>query len=316
MSNVMFATQTHPNVMIQPFSMQRRFTICQNGLSSANGVINAGNHFKRRTPVTLLRSFVASPGTAAGGVVLPLILPTLLDKYGSSKTLRYLSIVETVLLVMVLPFVKGRLPESRVRPPTTRTRQDTASNRAYLKNRTFWVMNAITTIQGLAYFVPILWLPGAFTIVRNDEHSTQYSLMTPAYASSLQISPSSSSLALSLLNGASVVGRLSLGILSDRVDTWLLAFTTLMSSAIAVFVLWGLLSYSFAGILFYGIAYGCLAGGFTSLWTGFTRPVASEWPDLPPPDARSHESSLRCLRGRPNPFNDIVRLLDVLPRHW
>lgn len=97
-----------------------------------------------------------------------------------------------------------------------------------------------------------------------------------AYATSLQLSSSSASLALALLNGASIVGRLGLGILSDRFSPWLLASTTLLCTAFSIFVLWGVLSYTFAGVIVYGIVYGSLASGYSSLWTGFVRPIASK----------------------------------------
>ena len=73
-----------------------------------------------------------------------------------------------------------------------------------------------------------------------------------------------------------MVGRLSMGTLSDRVSPWLLASATLVLTSLATFVLWGLFSYSLAGVLAYGIVFGSLAGGWSSLWTGFVRPIASE----------------------------------------
>lgn len=45
-------------------------------------------------------------------------------------------------------------------------------------------------------------------------------------------------------------------------------------------MLWGVLSTSLWGILVYGIAYGTLAGGWSSLWTGFVRPIAKDDPTL------------------------------------
>lgn len=74
-----------------------------------------------------------------------------------------------------------------------------------------------------------------------------------------------------------MVGRLAMGYISDSVDPWLLGFSTLCSSALATFVLWGLLSNSFAGLLAFGLVYGTIAGGWTSLWTAFIRPIASAY---------------------------------------
>lgn len=90
------------------------------------------------------------------------------------------------------------------------------------------------------------------------------------------LSSSKSALALSLLNGAAVFGRLLLGVLSDHFDPWSIALATLTFTAAAVFVLWGVLGYSLGGLLAFGIFYGILAGGWTSLFSGFTRPFASQ----------------------------------------
>ncbi|KAI0345863.1 MFS general substrate transporter [Trametopsis cervina] len=207
-----------------------------------------------------LANGVINAGTALGGLILPLILPPLMQRFGTSKTLRYLSIAEGALLVCALPFVRGRLPESRVNGPNTRLRSSTQPTRSYITNKSFLIILFATLVQGLAYFVPLLWLP--------------------AYASSMQLNSSSSSLALALLNGASVVGRLGLGVFSDRFSPWPLATSMLLCTAFTIFILWGVLSYTFAGIVAYGIAYGCLAGGFSSLWTGFVRPMAKDDPTI------------------------------------
>lgn len=68
-----------------------------------------------------------------------------------------------------------------------------------------------------------------------------------------------------------MVGRLVAGQLSDIFDPWLLALATLIGTCLSTFVLWGVLSYSFAGLVAFGLAYGSLAGGWSSLWTGFIK---------------------------------------------
>ncbi|KAF7314668.1 hypothetical protein MKEN_00940700 [Mycena kentingensis (nom. inval.)] len=191
-------------------------------------------------------------GTAAGGLLLPLTLPHLISAYGLAKTLRILAIAIGLLLVPLLPFVKGRLPQTRTRVqgPAPRGVAD------WFRKSTFWLFLTINTLQGFAYFVPIVYLP--------------------TFATSLKISPSNSALTLAMLNGASIVGRLSIGVLSDKLNPWLLALTTLVATAAATFVLWGVLSSSLAGLLAFGIAYGSVAGGWSSLWTGFVRPLAHD----------------------------------------
>lgn len=90
-----------------------------------------------------------------GGLVLPLVIPRLVSMYGAAVTLRYLSIAIGVSLIPCYPFLKGRLPISRVHGPAVRR----PSDRTWLKNKAFWTIIAVNTVQGFGYFVPILWLP-------------------------------------------------------------------------------------------------------------------------------------------------------------
>ncbi|KAF7314654.1 hypothetical protein MKEN_00939200 [Mycena kentingensis (nom. inval.)] len=192
-------------------------------------------------------------GNTTGGLLLPFILPHLFSIYGMATTLRILAGITGALLALLLPFAaKGRLPHSRARVhgPVPRGLAD------WSRNRTFWLFLTINTIQGLAYFVPIVYLP--------------------TFATSLNINASTSAIALALLNGGNIVGRLSMGYLSDRVNPWILALSSLLVTSAATFVLWGVLSSSLAGLLAFGIAYGSVAGGWSSLWTGFIRPLAHD----------------------------------------
>lgn len=67
-----------------------------------------------------------------------------------------------------------------------------------------------------------------------------------------------------------------MGLLSDHFSPWPLAAITLSCCSLATFVLWGIAGYAVAGILVYGTCYGILAGGFSSLYTSFVKPIASE----------------------------------------
>ncbi|KAG9056324.1 hypothetical protein FS842_011018 [Serendipita sp. 407] len=201
-----------------------------------------------------LANGVISAGTAAGGLVLPLVLPNMIDRYGTAKTLRILAIVFSASLLPMLPFLKGRLPQAKVIGPSVK------EDRKWAKNTGFRFVMIMDTLQGFGYFVPLVWLP--------------------TFASELHLNTTNSSLALSMLNGASVIGRLSFGVLADYIDPWLLAFITLVGTCLATFVGWGVISYSLAGLISFGLAYGALAGGWSSLWTGFVRSVAQEDPRL------------------------------------
>jgi MCP family monocarboxylic acid transporter-like MFS transporter 10 len=74
---------------------------------------------------------------------------------------------------------------------------------------------------------------------------------------------------------ASLVSRLTFGTLSDFFSPLLIAMLSLSATALVTFLLWGVAGHAITGVLVYGLMYGVLAGGWTSLWTGFIRPVAS-----------------------------------------
>jgi MFS transporter, MCT family, solute carrier family 16 (monocarboxylic acid transporters), member 10 len=78
-------------------------------------------------------------------------------------------------------------------------------------------------------------------------------------------------------SGASVFGRISIGALSDKVDTWILALVSLSLTSLFTFILWGVLAHSLAGLLVFSLAYGTIAGGWTSTWSGFIKPLCREF---------------------------------------
>ncbi|KAA1476049.1 MFS general substrate transporter [Dentipellis sp. KUC8613] len=214
-------------------------------------------------------------GSATGGLVLPFILPPLIRAHGASITLRILSIALFILLLPALPFMRPRLPASRVHGPGRRS-----GRRAWLKDRSWWALVVCNTVQGFGHFVPQLWLP--------------------TFAGALNLSSSSTSLALALLNGTSLAPLLSvnkngnadsataasaaapliLGFLSDRFQPWLLALLTASFASVATFVLWGVVGHAFAGLIVFGMAYGLLTGGWSTLWSGFLRSFAKDDPAL------------------------------------
>jgi MCP family monocarboxylic acid transporter-like MFS transporter 10 len=120
----------------------------------ANGILFAG----MSSVFHFALSSTLSPGTSTGGVLLPLVLPPLITAYGSSKTLRILAIATAILLFPLLLFVKGRLPEIpvRVHGPAPR---GAPGPKNWTKQKSFWVFITVNTLQGFAYFVPIVYLP-------------------------------------------------------------------------------------------------------------------------------------------------------------
>lgn len=77
--------------------------------------------------------------------------------------------------------------------------------------------------------------------------------------------------------GCSVLSRIFMGFLSDKYSPWLLGTISLAATSIATFLIWGLAATNLAGLIAYGVIYGCMAGGWTSTWTGFIRPISGIW---------------------------------------
>ncbi|QRV79579.1 major facilitator superfamily transporter [Ceratobasidium sp. AG-Ba] len=181
-----------------------------------------------------LANGVMNAGTAVGGLVLPLILPSIIQPNGTQITLRYLAVAVFASLLAV------------------------GSGARWSTNQSFWLILVVTTLQGFAYFLPILYLP--------------------TFAKDMNMNEEQASLALALLNGSSVVSRISLGQLSDIFNPWLLTTFTLAGTSIFTFVLWGAVTTNMATLSIYAVIFGALAGGFSSLWTGFVRPIARDDP--------------------------------------
>ncbi|KIM28059.1 hypothetical protein M408DRAFT_24078 [Serendipita vermifera MAFF 305830] len=209
---------------------------------------------------TLTSGIIYCAGTAAGGAIFPLGIPPLLDRFGTSGTLRVLAIAFVVLLLPALSFIHGRLPHAKTSTTPRRTRDGGGKGLNWMRNASFRFLILINTLQAFGYFVPIVWLP--------------------TFASNLNVSVTNSSLTLALLNGASVLGRLIAGVLSDHLDPWLLALSSLMGACLTIFVLWGLLGCSLSRLIAFGLVYGSVAGGWSSMWSGFIRQVARDDPQM------------------------------------
>lgn len=66
-----------------------------------------------------------------------------------------------VLLFPILPFIRGRLPPTRVQIQGPIPR-GAPGPQSWIRQPGFWVLIAVNTLQGAAYFVPIIYLPSEF----------------------------------------------------------------------------------------------------------------------------------------------------------
>ena len=120
----------------------------------ANGIMFAGMLYDIISFAYCDLFWQRNSGTAVGGSIFPLILPHLINRFGILVTLRIFSFIVLGLMVPILPFLRPRLPESRVHGPGP-----SAHSRSWAKDPMFLLAVLANTFQGFAYFIPLIWLP-------------------------------------------------------------------------------------------------------------------------------------------------------------
>ncbi|KAJ6007603.1 hypothetical protein N7540_011579 [Penicillium herquei] len=185
-------------------------------------------------------------GTGLGGVILPIVMERLLDKYGFRTTLRAFAVALFMLTAPLVYFVKPRVPvaKNHKSPPPPDLR--------FIMTSTFALFELCNTIEALGFFLPSLYLP--------------------TYAGMLGASSSLQALTVILFNVASVVGCVLMGAIIDKLDVTICIVVSTIGSTLGVFLIWGF-SMSLAPLFIFSIVYGLFAGSYTSTWPGIMRDV-------------------------------------------
>ena len=187
--------------------------------------------------------------SGVSGAAMPFCVRFLLEKYGYHTTLRVIAIGLCVLTGPLIPFLKGRLPESQTSAPIK-------TDWSFLKKPLFWIYSASNIAMGLGYFYPSLYLP--------------------SYATSIGLSTLQGALLLALMSISQVAGQLSYGYLSDRkLPLNILTASSTVIAGVAVYSAWGVAS-SFGVLVAFAIVYGCFAAGYTALWARMGSAISSE----------------------------------------
>ncbi|KAF9695081.1 hypothetical protein EKO04_006839 [Ascochyta lentis] len=184
-------------------------------------------------------------GTGLGGVIIPLLLQHLLNRYGFRTTLHVWTLLLFTAIAPLTHFLKPRLPV----PQTTHHRPITLS---FLTKKSFLLLQLSNILQGLGYFIPSLYLP--------------------TYASSLAASPTASALPLLLLNTSAVFGCVAMGGIVDRWHITTCILVSSIGSTVSVFLLWGLAT-SMPVLLVFCALYGLFAGSYTTMYPGMMKAV-------------------------------------------
>ncbi|KAH6615112.1 major facilitator superfamily domain-containing protein [Boeremia exigua] len=186
--------------------------------------------------------YLSSPlaGTGLGGVIIPLLLQYLLGRYGFRTALHVWAVVLFVAVLPLTVYLRPRLPVAQV---THHRRFDMA----FLRNKSFLLIQLGNVLEGLGYFVPAIYLP--------------------TYARTLGASSAVSALTLILINVAAVFGCIIMGGIVDRWHITTCILLSTVGSTLSVFLLWGF-STNLSLLLVFCAAYGFFAGSYSTTYPG------------------------------------------------
>ena len=121
------------------------------------------------------------------GAILPPIFTQCLERFGFRATIIGWAICVILSTGAAATCVRSRFPSCSPIKPST-------SDFGFLRKPLFWILSIATVIQGLAHYVPSIYLPSC--------------------ALDFQMSPAQGSLILSMLNVATAIGQPLQGMLA------------------------------------------------------------------------------------------------------
>ncbi|KAA1098304.1 hypothetical protein PGT21_033030 [Puccinia graminis f. sp. tritici] len=173
-------------------------------------------------------------GTGLGGLIFPLILNSLLGKYGAKLALQITTVLFAIPIFLAVLFIRPRIPHCRQRQDSLTQSVSSCEKQA-------------VPIQSTAFYLPGLYLP--------------------TYIHCLGRRSVAGSALLAILNSGTIFAQLAAGALSDHYSPFLIGLTANLLGAASVLILWGALSHSGIVWLFvFAAVYGSTAGAWTSLY--------------------------------------------------
>jgi hypothetical protein len=103
-------------------------------------------------------------GSSSGGLVGPFLLEWGLRRYGVATFLRGWAVGLAICLTPLLFVVKARVPVRNVgRRDWRELMNSTMKGYGFVKTKQFWILQSGNVVQGLGYFIPLLYLPGTLS---------------------------------------------------------------------------------------------------------------------------------------------------------
>jgi MFS family permease len=183
------------------------------------------------------------------GSVCPFVFRGLLDKYGFHTSLLVWAAMTAGTGIAAILMI--RTPAASMTNTTTRGRKIPWQ---FLRHRTFWIYSTATLVQSAGYGIPQTYL---------SEYARNVSALSPTF----------STLLLTLINIPGICSSTFFGFLSDNKHFHLAAPTvtalSAISSALAAFLFWGLAAHGdIALLVLFAITFGFFASAYSATWGG------------------------------------------------
>jgi cyanate permease len=192
-----------------------------------------------------ISNIYSKAGTGAAGLVIPFIMNFLLNRYGFRITLRVWALALLIIASPLIYFLRPRLH-------TTSVPRATRYGLGFLRTTTFWLLQVGLIMESLGYFIPSIYLP--------------------TFARSLGLSSSMGTLLVALVNAASVLSTILMGMLIDRFDVTTVILLSTVGTVLSVFLFWGF-SDALPLLIVFSVLYGFFAGGFVSTNAGVIKAI-------------------------------------------
>ena len=214
--------------------------------------------------ITILNSwFVKRRGLAYGllcastdlfGVAWTYLANALLEGQGIKITFFVFAGISFVVPAITMPFLHERPTDIDDESPPAIPLDSVMSTtqqiidhpvRRYYKQAVFYTFVATNLFQGLAYYLPFIYLP--------------------SYTTALGHSSSTGATILAVANIAQVIGEIGFGELSDKCNVHILTMLSTTVSCVSTFFLWYFAS-SLGYLIPYAILFGTFGSGLLALW--------------------------------------------------
>ncbi|EIW76329.1 MFS general substrate transporter [Coniophora puteana RWD-64-598 SS2] len=188
---------------------------------------------------------ILAMGSSIGGTILPIITNTLLPKVGYSWTMRIMAFILSTTVIAANLLVRTRLPPSKVK-------------KSLLTFSAFKRLDFATCVIGynvtfLGLYVPLTYMTLAAS--------------PPSEGGNGGLSDTLAFYLIPLANGASLVGRLSSGVLADKFGTLNVLIPFTVVGGVMCFA-WPFATHSIAGSVIVALIYGCATGALVSMLPG------------------------------------------------